>query len=130
MKRMFPYDFDLCAARKKVALCDQYSNDFLNADVRGKCVWCNGPFGMSAQLAAHLPHCGARHITWLTLASVNSKWFHTDVLPHAKHILFPTRRLAFRGYDNVTKWDVMLVLYGVIPKHMTHGITCSGIELP
>ena len=131
---IFRYDHDGCAKNKKVALCTSFSSDLLHDDVHGRRMFCNGEFGMNAQLAAYFPHCGAQHVTWLTLASVNSRWFHGEVLPFAKHILFPSRRIRFQGQDNVLNSDLMLVLYGDVPRdlqsNLTYTIPCSGVVLP
>jgi hypothetical protein len=128
------YDHDLCAANRKVALCESFSSDFRKANVRGLNVWNNGPFGMSAKLAAYLRDCGARHATMLTLASVNSNWFHLDVLPYASRIFFPSRRISFVGTDNVIPRDCMFAVYGEVPPALdaiaTHSILCSGFDLP
>ena len=128
------YGHDLCAHCKKVALCESFSRDYRKADVRGKCVFCNGPFGLNAELAAYLRDCGARHVTWLTTAAVNSRWFHQDVLPFASRIFLPDRRVRFVNHDNVSKYDTMLVVHGEVPKELdalaTHSILCSGIRLP
>ena len=128
------YDFDGCAGSKRVALKPAFSKDILHADVHGKRVFDNGPFGMNAQLAEYFAHCGADHVTWLTLASTNTNWFHDWVMPYARHFLFPTKRIKFRGQDNVLNSDLMLVLYNDVPAalqpHLTHTIPCSSIVLP
>ena len=56
------------------------------------------------------------------------------MLPNAKHILLPSKRLKFRGQDNVHNSDVMMPLFGEIPdslkSHLTYTVPCSGIVLP
>lgn len=82
--------FDL-AASEHDTVADTYSDDYENDEwPTDMLCYCNPPFRLSRHFARKFAESGARGLL-LTPASIDSQWFSTYVLPHARVIALQPR---------------------------------------
>lgn len=113
LNKEFFFNVDLCADENN-HLCAEYytkDRDGLNADLRGKRVFCNPPYGKT--LGKWVRKCAeskAEVAVMLIPARTDTAWFHDYVWGKAE-VRFIRRRIRFDGSTTDAPFPSMIVIF-------------------